>query len=442
MNVVFIAIDTLRADHLGCYGYDLPTSPHMDALAGESVLFERAFAPGIPTMPSFTTLLSGLHPYRHGIVAHLTERRLSPDVVMLPQAAKRAGYVTIGIDNLAVQGGGRAAWMARGFDYYSGFLFKPFSDQAVELTDRALSFVDEFAERPFFLFMHLWDPHTPYGPPAPFDTLHYHPGRHEVDLQKVKALAPQYYEAFLGDMKLQKPDDYDWIVAQYDGEISFVDAQIGRLTAHLKARGLWEDTVFVLLSDHGEAFGEGGFYFDHHGLYDAVTRVPLMIHTPGVTPRRSTAFASTEDIYATLCELAAWPTGGGLTGESLAPALRGGATRRDELFFVEATRQASLALRTQKWKLIQPVVEDGNCAPLPDFHGHPREAAPLLFDVENDPAEHANLAGELPEVRDELLERLNQWRAAEVARRGGDDPLQDGLTLPVESFLKRIEKRN
>ncbi len=107
MNVVLVAIDSLRADHLGCYGYDLPTSPHIDVLAAESVLFERSFAPGIPTMPSFTTLMTGLHPYRHGIVAHLTDRRVGPHIQSMAQLARRAGFVTAGIDNLAVQGNGR-----------------------------------------------------------------------------------------------------------------------------------------------------------------------------------------------------------------------------------------------------------------------------------------------------------------------------------------------
>src|SRR5436305_9088919 len=100
-NVVILAIDSLRADHLGCYGYAKPTSPHIDALAAESVVFDRAFAPGIPTMPSFTTMLSALHPYRHGIVSHIGERqRLDEQIRLMPQIAREAGYVTVGIDNL------------------------------------------------------------------------------------------------------------------------------------------------------------------------------------------------------------------------------------------------------------------------------------------------------------------------------------------------------
>ena len=441
MNVVLVAIDSLRADHLGCYGYDLQTSPHIDALAEESVLFERAFAPGIPTTPSFTTLMTGLHPYRHGILAHLTERRVKPDIQTLAQAAKRADFATVGIDNLAVQGNGRASWMTRGFDYYSGFLFKPFSSQCEELTERALSFIEDLTDQPFFLFLHLWDPHTPYGPPPPFDAMHYQPGRHPFSIEQIKAPAPEYYEAFIRDMKLQKPHDYDWIVAQYDGEISYVDTQIERLTSHLKTRGLWDDTIFVLMSDHGEAFGEGGFHFDHHGLYDAVIRVALTLRVPGVDAKRSSAIVSTEDIFPTLCDLASWPLPDyEMTGRSFSPSLSN-APARDEVFAVEATRQASLALRTEKWKFILPITHDKNGALLPDFHGNPREGSPLLFDLETDPQEVQNLAQQLPEVCAEMAARLTRWHETEVELRQGDDPLLDGVTLPVESFLKRINVR-
>src|SRR5665213_2955838 len=119
-NIVIIAIDSLRADHLGCYGYHLNTSPAIDALAEESMVFDRAFAAGIPTMPSFTTLYTGLHPYRHGIVSHSGRRRLSADIPTLPEVLRKHGYRTAACDNLVVQGDGRGDWFARGYDHYAG----------------------------------------------------------------------------------------------------------------------------------------------------------------------------------------------------------------------------------------------------------------------------------------------------------------------------------
>ncbi len=445
-NVVLVAIDSLRPDHLGCYGYHKNTSPNMDALARESVVFDRAFAPGIPTMPSFTTLLTGLHPYRHGITAHGSDQRVSEIVRPMPQLAKDAGCVTVGIDNLAVQGNGRGSWFSRGFDYYSGFLFKPFSNQSEQLTDRALRFVTDFRDKPFFLFLHLWDPHTPYGPPPPYDTLHYQPGQENTPtLADVKAISPEYYEAFLAEMKLRHPDDYADVVAQYDGEISYVDAQIGRIVSHLKKRDLWENTLVILMSDHGECFGEGDVYFDHHGLYDAVLRVALMCRAPQTPPSRCGAMVSTEDVLPTLMEWCGWNGSAdySLTGRSFAPVLRDESfAGRDVIFGVESTRQASLCVRTGKWKFIQPITHDMRGEPLVNIYGRPRDPAPLLFDLENDPAEKNDLSAARPDVLGEMARRLADWRASEVALRGGSDPvLENGLSLPFDDFMSRLRAR-
>jgi arylsulfatase A-like enzyme len=447
-NVVILAIDTLRPDHLGCYGYHKPTSPNIDALASESVVFDRAFAAAIPTMPSFTTMLSGLHPYRHGIVSHIGERQqLDAHIQLLPQIAQKAGWITAGIDNLVVQGQGRGSWFARGFDYYSGFLYAPFTNQSEQLTNRAIRFIDEFGDKPFLLYCHLWDPHTPYGPPPPFDTMHYEPGKSEdiPDLKEVIALSPEYYEAFLGEMNLRHPDDYSYVIAQYDGEISYVDVQIGRLIAHLKACGQWENTIFLLMSDHGEAFGEGDIYFDHHGLYDAVIRVALMCRAPGSTPARCNAMVSTEDIFPTLAEWCGWelPAAYPLTGQSFGSALRGETLAgRERHIAVESTRQASLCIRTDKWKLIQPVVTDANGQPLPNIYGQPRDPAPLLFDLETDPTESQDVSAQFPDIRDTLLEELNAWRSTEVTARGGSDPvLENGLSLSYDVFMSRLNAR-
>jgi hypothetical protein len=229
-NIVVLAVDTLRADRLGCYGYGKPTSPEIDTLASESIVFERAFAAGIPTMPAFTTFYTGLHPYRHGIVAHAGSQRLAADIVLLPQLLKAGGYVSVACDNLVAQSEGRGSWFARGYDHYSGFLYKPFSDQSTQLTDRAIRFLEEHTasatDAPLFLFVHYWDPHTPYGPRPPFDTLHYHPGSGPVDMADVRRIYPDYYDAFLGDMRLRHPDDYAYVMAS-------TTAKSARLTSRL-----------------------------------------------------------------------------------------------------------------------------------------------------------------------------------------------------------------
>jgi arylsulfatase A-like enzyme len=443
-DIIIIAIDTLRADHLGCYGYPLPTSPAIDALARESLVFDRAFAAAIPTMPSFTTLYTGLHPYRHGIVSHIGSRRLSDQLVLLPQLAQQAGYVTVACDNLVIQGEGRGSWFARGYDHYSGFLYRPFGDQSRQLTDRALRFLEERDEQPLFLFMHYWDPHTPYGPQPPFDTMHYRPGSGAFTMEEVRRLAPEYYAAFIDDMKLRHPDDYAYLVAQYDGEISQVDAQIERLLGALRASERWEHTAVLLLADHGECFGEGDFHFDHHGLYDAVTRLALMLRLPGRSPGRLDALVSHEDLLPTLCDLGGMPPPPyPLSGVSMLPLIEGAADQiRPYVISAEATRQASLAIRTDAWKCILPITEDARGRPLPDFYGRMRSPAPQLFDLRADPGEAHDVAQRHPGVLSELLGQLEAWRAEVAQLTGEPDPIRaQGLSLGYDGFMQRLLAR-
>ena len=445
-NIVLLTIDSLRADHLGCYGYNRNISPHLDALATEATKFERAFAAGIPTMPSFTTLLSGLHPLRHGITAHASEQRLAPDVQTLAQMAHSAGYVTVAIDNLATQAHGRGGWFARGFDYYSSFLYQPFSNQSEQLTDRAISYCEQLQDRPFFLWLHLWDPHSPYSPPSPFDTMHYQPQADtKAHYNAVIERAPDYYQAFLSDMKPKIADDYDYIVAQYDGEISYVDQQCGRLFQSLKDLNLWDKSHVIALSDHGEAFGEGGVYFDHHGLYDAVTRLVLLWKTPEKRAASTcSALISHEDITPTLIEYCGLKAPDyELTGQSFAPALRGETfAGRDYVISVESTRQCSLSIRTRDWKLIVPLSQTSDGRALCDIYGNERDSQTLLFDLNRDASETRNVVEQFPAQRDELLQVLAGARETENARRGdGIDPLEYGLSLPYSEFMERLNSR-
>ncbi|HEY4386968.1 MAG TPA: sulfatase/phosphatase domain-containing protein, partial [Ktedonobacteraceae bacterium] len=191
-------------------------------------------------------------------------------------------------------------------------------------------------------------------------------------------------------------------------------------------------------------FGEGGFYFDHHGLYDAVTRIALMLRLPDQKAKRIEALVSTEDILPTLSDLVELPdTPYPLSGSSLLPLLSGSTKEiRPYVISSESTRQASLSVRTPRWRMILPIVEDIHGQPLPDFYGRPRHAEPLLFDHTMDPGEQRDLGHELPDTLAALLDTLNQWRAEMAAMTGEPDPIQcQGLTLPYTRFMERVLAR-
>ena len=171
-NILLIVIDTLRADHLGCYGYPKPTSPMIDRVATEGVLFEQCFCPGIPTHPSHTTLYTGRHPISHNIVSLGGKVDLSDEIPVLPELLQRIGYTTCAVDNLY----DTKRWFARGYEFYINPSARHPANLLVtceEINARAIPWLKTHADERFFMFIHYWDPHTPYIPPRRYRRLFY-----------------------------------------------------------------------------------------------------------------------------------------------------------------------------------------------------------------------------------------------------------------------------
>lgn len=422
MNVLLIAIDTLRADHLGCYGYPRLTSPRIDRLASEGVRFASCFSPHIPTHPGFTTLHTGVDAMRHQIVSQGGEVELDPGIPMLAEILRDRGYFTVSVDNL-----GR--WFTRGFEAVLPYRWPTDPNlawrKAEAVNAQALTALDLAAgqSRPWFLFTHYWDPHTPYLPPPPFDRMFYpgdpfHPANHSME--PVFAFEPfrEYFQQWMGGVT-----DSAFPVAQYDAEIAYVDTAIEHLLGRLAALRLEEETLVVLLADHGEVLDDHEGYFDHHGLYDANVRVPLILQLPGKLPvgRTVDSFVQLFDVAPTILELIGAgdaPAKRGMTGRSALPLVEG-ASGVETLFLTECTWMRKRGLRTGEWKLIRALE--------PDFHNLPPVQ---LFDLAADPTEQRNLAGERPEVVEELTARLDQWVARRLSETGQPDPLvEQGITL-------------
>ena len=426
MNVLLISLDTLRADRLSCAGFPRLTSPHLDRLAAGGARFARCIAPHVPTHPGHTTVLSGVDVFSHQIVAHGGSVALDPAVPLLQERLHEAGYYTAAADNL-----GR--WFSRGFDLYRGYQLGPDAAGRWRKGETVNAAADEvFAaiaaqDRPFFCFLHYWDVHTPYLPPDPFFGTFYAGNPKDPANRSLEAM--WNFEAFRAYFHEWMPGvtDVDFPKSQYDAALSYLDVCVQHLLVLLRARGLDRDTMIVLFADHGEELDEHGMWFDHHGLYETVVHVPLILWAPGrIAPGRvHEGLVSHYDVAPTVLDAAGVdPSGLGLRGQSLWPILRGEAdgavgtwgAGEEGLYLTECSWMRKHAWRTLEWKLILALE--------PDFHHMP----PLeLYHLPSDPQEQRNLADERPDVvaglRGALLEHVARreretGRPAPVAVQG------------------------
>lgn len=350
-GVLLITVDTLRADHLGCYGAASGATPHMDRLAGDGVLFEDASTPVPITLPAHTSLLTGVSPPVHGVRDN-ARYRLREDVRTMAEAGWEGGAVLGAVVLNGIFG------LDRGFAHYDDAIEVVADDgpegsfarrRAGGVVDAALAWL---RGRPkgsrFFLWVHLFDPHTPYDPPAPFDT--------------------EY-----GDT--------------YQGEVAYTDQQVGRLLEGLEDLGVRENTLIILTSDHGEGLGEHGELTHGFFVYQSTVHVPLLMRLPGRIPagNRISAPVNLVDVLPTVLDLTGSQHPEGLEGRSLLQAVTLGQepAARDQyletyLPYFQMRWAGSRALRDGRWKFIE--------APTPE-----------LYDLQNDPGERRNLAAQDPE---------------------------------------------
>jgi len=312
-NLLLITIDTLRADHLGCYGYARNTSPSADSLAAEGVLFAKAYAQRPKTSPSFASILTGTYPQRHGV--RRTRQVLPGAAYTLAEALRDAGYHTCAV----VTNGN--LFPAFGFDQGFGEYLYGHSG-AREGTEIALERLGEGLREPFFLWVHHTDPHTRYQPPRPFDEMF----AKEVLYGKRPLRVLRGGE--LGGVRrwvlIEGPLDLDYYISQYDGEIAYTDHWVGALLAGLRELELSDRTLVVFASGHGESLGEHDYYFEH-GLfpYEPSARIPLIVSFPGVAARgaRDSTVVESVDIMPTVLDLLGLEVPSTCQGESLVPAV-------------------------------------------------------------------------------------------------------------------------
>ena len=296
-NVLLIVVDTLRADHLGYAGYAGDPTPHIDELAQQSVDFERAYAPAAWTRPSIASILTGLDPLSHG--ANRIDHALPPQIETLAESFASAGYATGGVvSNVHLL---ETVGFRQGFDLWDEEHARDHLYVSSErVTDTAVATLDSLTRdrRPWFLFVHYFDPHYVYIDHSEYDDA---PAATrlvtgEESMRSLKEKAPS-----------MTPRDLAVLVGRYDEEIRLTDAQIGRLLEHLQDSGADTRTITVFTSDHGEEFGERAA-IGHSTLYDEVIRVPLLVRVPGnAEARRIAEPVSLVSITPTLLDLAGIP---------------------------------------------------------------------------------------------------------------------------------------
>lgn len=430
MNVIVIVLDTLRADHLSCYGYEKPTTPAIDKfIAEKGVLFEQMIAPNIPTHPSFTTMFTGVEAITHDIVCVGGKVELSGDIKQIQEILKENGYTTAAVDNL-----GR--WFKRGFDIYETFSFdrkvKSAWRKAEIVNEKALPLLHKLAEKqPFYLFLHYWDPHTPYLPPPPYDRMFYD-GGNERDPKKCTMAPVLSFTPFKGifDWWTKGITDADYIIAQYDGEIAYLDNQLERVFRLMEHLGLWENTLVIITSDHGEILMDHWGYFDHHGLYEGNVHIPfIMRHIKNLPQgKRVPAMVSNLSMTPTILDLLGIQ-GPPMEGRSLMPLIDDEEVEPcQEIVLCESTWQVKRGIRTKDWKFIKALEQD--------FHFGPMKE---LYQITADPNEQLNLIDDMPEVAKELEERLDNWVQKKLAEIGKNkDPLEVQRTSLGRRWVEQI----
>ena len=415
-NLVLIGIDSLRADHMSCYGYQRQTTPHISRFAQDGVVFEQTYSAHIPTTSAYASMLSGMDVFSTQIVALRHKGTYAAGIKTLPEVLREAGYTST-----CVGFSGNPA--SRGFDNYLTFegwgsWNEGRSPKAQNLNAVTIPEIDRLAnqEQPFFLFMRHMDPHAPYLPPEPYERMFYHgnevdPENHSMD--PVKAFKP--FRDFFATWMPPGITDKDYVIAQYDGEIAYMDACIQTIFTALEAKGILDETIVVVNSDHGETLYDHECYFDHHGLYDPTLFVPLIIRYPRSLPagKKVRGFNLLQDLMPTLMELMDLDPGIDFDGKSLMRLIRGEESSfAGEFYITECAWMRKHGWRTPEWKLIVALE--------PDFHSKPPVE---LYNLVEDPFENRNLAEREPEVTALLTQRMQNWIAKREQETGMANPI-------------------
>lgn len=427
MRILMLDLDTLRPDHLGCYGYLRDTSPHIDSIAKEGVRFENYYCSDAPCLPSRVALMSGMFGIQTGVVNHggvAADMRLEGRnrdmqdhlaTESLPAVLRRAGFDTISISPFAER---HSNWT-----FYAGFseiynTKKRGRESAEEISPTVMDWLDRKAQDDnWFLHINYWDAHTPYRAPEefgnPFANEPLEPFFDEALVQKHKDAigphSPKELNMYDDNQKANRPraigsfQDYEGLktyIDGYDCGICYMDKHVGAIFQLLKDKGVYEDTAIIITADHGENFGELSIYGEHATADKATCHIPFIMKWPdGRKNAVDTQLRYNLDLLPTLADLFQIEQSDRWSGESFKQSLfqesLGG---RSELVLSQCAHVCQRSVLFDHYLYIR-TYHDG-------YHLYPKE---MLYDLANDPKEQQNIADEHPEVCKDAVYRYMKW---------------------------------
>ncbi|KKI90370.1 sulfatase [Bacillus sp. SA1-12] len=421
-NVILFGIDSLRRDRMSSYGYHRLTTPHIDKVAEEGILFENHFSPSIPTTPGYASMLTGMDCFGTDVVALRHKGPLGGHVKTLPELLGEHGYNTTCV-------GFSGNPSSRGFQKYIDFeSWMPDETgrcpKAQNLNNVAIPELKRLAEeeKPFFLFLRHMDPHSPYLPPKPFERIFYDGNEFDQEndsLNEMKEFKP--FADFLTSWIPKGCTDADYVDAQYDGAIAYMDACIQNIFTTVEKLGIKEETLIIITSDHGETLNEHQCWYDHHGLYEHNLVVPLIMKYPKKLPEGKKVTSNTliKDIMPTILDVIGIETDIRFDGRNLMPLIKEENeifVQASEFYITECTWMRKHGWRTPEWKLIRALE--------PDFHFKPEIE---LYNLIKDPKEETNVADQEPEIVHLLLGRMEAYIAKREAETGRINPMYTNL---------------
>ncbi len=410
-NVLLLIIDTLRADRLGCYGYDKPTSPSIDRVASESVLFEQAYVSWASSLPSHSSIMTSMQPYHHG--AFPNGKSLNAKLLTLPKILHEYGYKNAGfVSNTLV---GNQYNFELGYDTFTDLtkfdyhdtswqmwvrtldtirLFDKITDRDL-FTDLALSWIEKHRHRPFFLWGQWLQPHAPYEPPAR------HLAKFEESYSGIAdGSLKQIFDIRQGNVTLSDSDQQHYS-ALYDGEVAWSDEQIGAVYDKLTELELLENSIVIITSDHGENMLEHGLEYGHAGVNESSVRIPLLVRLPGGKRMQLAHVVQSIDIAPTVLDLLDIPMPDQFHGRSVVPLVEGQKVEwPNEAFSVGFWKKRNFfGLRNGDWKLILDVRQQNQTW--------------ALYHLPTDPHERKNRYETEPGTATKMKHAMEIWLANE-----------------------------